>query len=136
MRPREINFTLLNDDSGHVGLPNYCEDLGRRDVGFPVPQLVGHDHTLPCIHQRTRAETPQDGVVSAVLANIYLHYALDLWCEKIVTPRCQGDAMIMRFADDFACCFQYRSDMLRFYEEFGERLGNSDLSCQRKRHER
>jgi RNA-directed DNA polymerase len=71
--------------------------------------------------------TPQGGVVSAVLANIYLHYALDLWFEKIVKPRCQGDAMIMRFADDFVCCFQYHSDMLRFYEELGGRLGKFGL---------
>ena len=46
--------------------------------------------------------TPQGGVVSAVLANIYLHYVLDLWFEKIVKPRCCGDALLMRFADDSA----------------------------------
>ncbi|MCP3952620.1 MAG: group II intron reverse transcriptase/maturase, partial [Desulfobacterales bacterium] len=55
--------------------------------------------------------TPQGGVVSAVLANIYLHFVLDLWFEKIVKPRCKGDALIMRFADDFVCCFQYLEDM-------------------------
>ena len=54
--------------------------------------------------------TPQGGVVSAVLANIYLHYALDLWFERIVKPRCSGDVLLMRFADDFVCCFQYRED--------------------------
>ena len=58
--------------------------------------------------------TPQGGVVSAVLANIYLHYALDLWFEKVVKPRCRGDAMLMRFADDFICCFQYHNDTKRF----------------------
>ncbi len=46
--------------------------------------------------------TPQGGVVSAVLANIYLHYALDLWFERVVKPRCCGDAMMIRFADDGA----------------------------------
>ncbi|OPX31684.1 MAG: hypothetical protein B1H09_02365 [Gemmatimonadaceae bacterium 4484_173] len=39
--------------------------------------------------------TPQGGIVSAVLANIYLHYALDLWFEKVVKPHCRGEAMIM-----------------------------------------
>jgi group II intron reverse transcriptase/maturase len=67
--------------------------------------------------------TPQGGVVSAVLANIYLHYALDLWFEKIVTPRCSGDVMLMRFADDFVCCFQYREDERRFFKVLGKRLG-------------
>ena len=50
--------------------------------------------------------TPQGGVVSAVLANIYLHYVLDLWFEKVVRPRCDGDVLLMRFADDYVCCFQ------------------------------
>ncbi len=71
--------------------------------------------------------TPQGGVISAVLANIYLHYALDLWFEKIVKPRCQGDAMLMRFADDFVCCFQLREDERRFSKVLGERLGKFEL---------
>ena len=52
--------------------------------------------------------TPQGGIVSPVLANIYLHYALDLWFARRIKPRCQGEAMIIRFADDFVCTFQYR----------------------------
>jgi len=71
--------------------------------------------------------TPQGGVVSAVLANIYLHYALDLWFEKVVKPRCNGDVMPMRFADDFVCCFQYREDERRFSKVLGKRLGKFEL---------
>lgn len=71
--------------------------------------------------------TPQGGVVSAVLANIYLHYALDLWFEKVVKPRCRGDAMMMRFADDFVCCFQLHRDAKRFYRVLGKRLGKFNL---------
>jgi RNA-directed DNA polymerase len=71
--------------------------------------------------------TPQGGVVSAVLANIYLHYALDLWFEKVVKPRCNGDVMLMRFADDFVCCFQYREDERRLFKVLGKRLGKFEL---------
>lgn len=71
--------------------------------------------------------TPQGGVVSAVLANIYLHYALDLWFEKVVKPLCQGDVMLMRFADDFVCCFQYSEDERRFFKVLGKRLGKFEL---------
>jgi group II intron reverse transcriptase/maturase len=71
--------------------------------------------------------TPQGGVVSAVLANIYLHYVLDLWFEKIVKPRCNGDVMLMRFADDFVCCFQYREDERLFSKDLGMRLGKFKL---------
>ena len=66
--------------------------------------------------------TPQGGTVSAVLANIYLHFVLDLWFEKAIKPYCRGDVMLMRFADDFICCFQYRDDEQRFYSVLGKRL--------------
>jgi group II intron reverse transcriptase/maturase len=71
--------------------------------------------------------TPQGGIVSPVLANIYLHYALDLWFERRIKPRCRGEAMIIRFADDFVCAFQFRSDAEAFYEDLGERLGKFGL---------
>jgi len=79
--------------------------------------------------------TPQGGVVSAVLANIYLHYVLDLWFEKVVRPRCRGQVMMMRFADDFVCCFQYHDDALRFYSVLGKRLRkfNLELSVEKTR---
>jgi len=72
--------------------------------------------------------TPQGGVVSAVLANIYLHYVLDLWFERRVKRHCRGQAMLIRYADDFVCAFQYESDARRFYEELPERLGKFGLS--------
>lgn len=71
--------------------------------------------------------TPQGGVISAVLANIYLHYALDLWLECVVKPQCEGDVMLMRYADDFVCCFQLRRDCQRFYKALGLRLGKFKL---------
>jgi group II intron reverse transcriptase/maturase len=72
--------------------------------------------------------TPQGGVVSAVLANIYLHYALDLWFEHGVKPKCRGQAMLVRYADDFVCAFQYEADAQRFYEELPQRLGKFGLN--------
>jgi len=71
--------------------------------------------------------TPQGGVISAVLANIYLHYVLDLWFEKIVKPGCEGDTMLMRFADDYVCCFQYHRDLCRLRGLMGKRLGKFKL---------
>lgn len=72
--------------------------------------------------------TPQGGIVSPILANIYLHYVLDLWFEKRFSTQCEGRAMIIRFADDFVCAFQYRQDAERFYRELGVRLGQFGLS--------
>ena len=70
-------------------------------------------HTV--IHPATG--TPQGGVISPILANIYLHYALDLWFEKLVKKRARGECVLVRYADDFVCAFRYRSDAERFYTE-------------------
>lgn len=71
--------------------------------------------------------TPQGGVISAVLANIYLHFALDLWFAKAVKPRLAGKVIIMRFADDFVCCFQYYHDLQKFSKVISRRLGKFNL---------
>jgi group II intron reverse transcriptase/maturase len=71
--------------------------------------------------------TPQGGVVSTVLANVYVHDALDLWCEQVVTPRCQGEALISRDADDLICAFRFRSDAEWFYQVLPKRLGKFKL---------
>lgn len=66
--------------------------------------------------------TPQGGVISPLLANIYLHYSLDLWFEKVYRKNCAGYARLIRYADDFIVCFQYKTDAARFRKELGERL--------------
>jgi RNA-directed DNA polymerase len=71
--------------------------------------------------------TPQGGIVSPVLANVYLHYALDLWFEKRIKRECNGEALIVRYADDFVCAFQYRQDAELFYQRLDERLGKFGL---------
>jgi len=79
--------------------------------------------------------TPQGGVVSAVLANIYLHFVLDLWFENVIRPRCAGEAFLMRFADDYVCCFQYLSDLEMLMRVMDKRLVkfNLDLSEEKTR---
>lgn len=76
----------------------------------------------------TEEGTPQGSVVSPVLANIYLHYALDLWFEIVVKRQCKGQAEIVRFADDFVCCFQHKDDAERFYKALVQRLAKFNLS--------
>jgi group II intron reverse transcriptase/maturase len=71
--------------------------------------------------------TPQGGVVSAILANIYLHYALDLWFETVVKKHCRGMVYLCRFADDFVCLFEYKTDAERFYRTLPKRLAKFDL---------
>lgn len=75
----------------------------------------------------TTTGVPQGGIISPVLSNIYLHYALDLWFEKVVKKHCRGKAYLNRFADDFVCAFEHKEDAERFYNVLGKRLGKFGL---------
>jgi len=74
--------------------------------------------------------TPQGGIISSVLANIYLHYVLDLWFEKVYRKSCTGFARHIRYADDFVVCFQYKADAERFREGLVERLSKFGLEVE------
>ena len=80
--------------------------------------ILERDKTV--VHPETG--TPQGGIVSPVLANIYLHYALDLWFERRVKTHSRGEVLISRYADDFVCAFRYREDAERFYRVLPKRL--------------
>ena len=67
--------------------------------------------------------SPRGGIVSPVLSNVYLHYALDLWFEKVIKPSCQGDAYLCRYADDYVCLFRYKADADRFFGRSGAGMG-------------
>lgn len=74
--------------------------------------------------------TPQGGSISVLLSNVYLHYVLDLWFERVVKPRLRGEAYMVRYIDDFVLCFQYRADALRVQEVLRKRLGKFGLSLE------
>lgn len=70
---------------------------------------------------------PQGGSVSPLLANIYLHYVLDLWADQWRKTQAQGDVIVVRYADDFVVGFQHESDARRFLEDLRERFRKFNL---------
>jgi group II intron reverse transcriptase/maturase len=66
--------------------------------------------------------TPQGSTISPILANIFLHYVLDLWVQRWRNRNARGEVIITRFSDDFIVGFQYRTDAERFRSELSERL--------------
>ena len=72
--------------------------------------------------------TGQGAVISPLLANIYLHYALDLWAMRWRRRKATGDMIIVRYADDFIIGFQHEADARRFLDQMRERLGRFALS--------
>jgi len=73
-------------------------------------------------HKASERGTPQGGVISPLLANIYLHYTLDLWFEKHVKRNSQGFARMIRYADDYVACFECAQDAKQFMQEMKKRL--------------
>ena len=74
--------------------------------------------------------TPQGGPISVVLSNLYLHYVLDLWFDRVVKPRVRGEAYMVRYLDDFVLCFQYREDALRVEKVLRQRLNKFSLALE------
>ena len=71
--------------------------------------------------------TPQGGLISPVLANVYLHYALDLWFEVKIKPQLKGKGWFVRYADDFLIMFEREEDANKVMSEIPERLGKFGL---------
>jgi RNA-directed DNA polymerase len=72
--------------------------------------------------------TPQGGVISPLLANVYLHYVLDVWFAEEVQPRLQGRAFLIRYADDFVMGFACEADARRVLEVLPKRFGKYGLT--------
>ena len=85
-----------------------------------------------CLH-RPKAGSPQGGVVSPLLANVYLHYVLDTWFEQEVRPRMQGRAFLVRFADDAVMGFACEQDARRVLEVLPKRFDRFGLTLHPKK---
>ena len=78
-------------------------------------------------YEETSVGTPQGGLISPVLANVYLHYVLDIWFEKCIKKQLKGEAYLIRFADDFIIMFEYEKEAQATYRAIKERLAKFGL---------
>lgn len=78
--------------------------------------------------RRVEEGTPQGGVISPLLSNIYLHVVLDEWFTREVKPRIRGRAFLIRYADDFVIVFAREDDARRVMEVLPKRLGKYGLT--------
>jgi group II intron reverse transcriptase/maturase len=102
------------------------ELLRKRVCDVSLERLVGK-----CLHvgvlegeelSSSDIGTPQGSVLSPLLANIYLHYALDVWFEDTVKPHLLGRAILVRYADDFVMCFEREEDARRVFSVLPKRM--------------
>ncbi len=130
-----VNYVLKADIHGYFDHLNHAWLMKMLQVriGDPVVlRLIGKwlraGAMVSGVVVQTAEGVPQGGSISPVLANIYLHYVLDLWFERVFARQCGGKACLVRFADDYVTCFQYRADAERFRAALAERLGKFHLT--------
>jgi RNA-directed DNA polymerase len=108
------------------------EILGQRIRDGVLTRLIGKWLTAGILEEdrylRPTSGTPQGGVVSPLLANVYLHTVLDTWFERMVKPRLAGPAFLVRFADDFVIVFARELDARRVLEALPARFGRHGLT--------
>ena len=113
------------------------ECLKQRVADSSLLRLIGRFLKAGVLEEgqvrETEAGTPQGGIISPLLANIYLHYVLDLWFERKVKPQCRGYARLIRYADDFVVCFQSEQEARAFGEMLRERLAKFGLRIAEKK---
>jgi RNA-directed DNA polymerase len=132
---RKVNFILDAD------IRSFFDTVSQDWLIRFVEHRVGDKRIIRLIRKWLRAGVLEDGIVSVsekgtaqgavispLLANIYLHYALDLWAERFRQRETTGDMIIVRYADDFIVGFEHEHDARRFLDALRERLEEFALS--------
>ena len=132
---RKVNWILDAD------IRSFFDEISQEWLIRFVEHRIGDRRIIRLIQKWLKAGVLEDGIVtvsdrgtgqgsviSPLLANIYLHYALDLWAVRWRRREATGDMIIVRYADDFIVGFQHESDARRFLDEMRERLQEFALS--------
>jgi len=126
---RKVNWVLDADIRGFFEAINHewlVKFVEHRMADQRVVRLIQKWLNAGVLEDGTRTwretGTPQGGSISPLLANVYLHYAFDLWAQRWGRKCTHGDVIIVRYADDFIVGFQHRADAERFLTELRERF--------------
>jgi group II intron reverse transcriptase/maturase len=125
----EVDIRKFFDTLDHAHLRRFIQHRVRDGV---LRGLIGKWLKAGVLEQGAvrypAAGSPQGGVISPVLSNIFLHYVLDEWMEQVVKPRLRGKAFLIRYADDFVIGFTHEQDARRVLAVLPQRLGKYGLA--------
>jgi group II intron reverse transcriptase/maturase len=135
----DLGFNLQYGSYGYAveaDIKGYFDNIDHDRLLEMLKQRIDDDAFLGLIRQWLKAgileidgevihpETgsPQGGIVSPILANVYLHHVVDQWFDQVVKERSGGKVMLIRYADDYVCMFQFWADAKRFNRVMPKRL--------------
>jgi RNA-directed DNA polymerase len=131
---KKVNWVLDADIRGYFDTIDHewlKKFIGHRVADGRIMRLIQKWLSAGVMEQgqwtESKEGTPQGATVSPLLANIYLHYVLDLWVQQWRKRQARGEVIIVRYADDFIVGFQHRDDAERFQYELARRLGRFKL---------
>lgn len=131
---KKVSYVVDADIKGFFDNVNHewlMKFLGERIEDPNILRLVARFLKAGIMENRNLLDsdlgTPQGGLISPTLGNLYLHYVLDLWFEKKISKESRGEAHVIRYCDDFICCFQYKEDAMNFYDNLINRLREFNL---------
>lgn len=134
---KKVNYIMEADIKGffdnvdHEWLMKFLEEV-IQDKNFLryIKRFLISGYIEDMKYYETDRGTPQGGLISPVLANVYLHYVLDLWVEKFIKPRCKGEIYFVRYADDFILMFQYENEAQCFLKALEKRFSKFKLELE------
>ena len=131
---KRVNYILDCDIKGffdnvdHQWLMKFLEhDIADKNFLRYIVRFLKAGVMVEGHYENTSVGTPQGGLISPVLANVYLHYVLDLWFEKRIKRQLHGEAYLVRYADDFIIMFENEEEAKDVYEALKERLSQFGL---------
>ncbi|GHS86268.1 group II intron reverse transcriptase/maturase [Synergistales bacterium] len=126
---RKVNYILEADIKGffdnvsHDWLMKFLEhDIADKNFLRYIKRFLIAGVMEGTERKESELGTPQGGLISPVLANVYLHYTLDLWVEKVLKAKLKGEVHYVRYADDFILMFQYENEARTAMQLLKDRL--------------
>lgn len=125
----EVDIRKFFDTVSHHWMLRCLEErIADRNLLWLVHQILKAGVMEEGEYHASERGTPQGGVVSPLLANIYLHYVLDLWFEKVFKSERKGHVQLIRYCDDFVVCCESEDDAKEFLKLLEERLSKFGLN--------
>ncbi len=130
----DVDIEKFFDNVSHYWLLRCLEErINDPNFLLPVRRFLKAGIWEEGILHSSKVGTPQGGVITPILANIYLHYVLDIWFERRFRRESKGKVEMIRYCDDFVVCCESKKDAENFVEDLGKRFSKFNLNISQEK---